>query len=244
MSPSKTNLFVLTGAGISAESGIPTFQATNWRGRQHYELANVEMWQKDPALVWEYYSDRRARIRGVTPNAAHFALAQFEQSKADGRFFLCTQNVDSLHEAACSKNVAHIHGKLLESRCAKCAREPFRDSASYSPGDIPVCQCGGSLRPNVCWFGETPFALEEIYRELQKANVFLAVGTSGAVQPVASFAGFVRGQGGKTIFVGMDEPTNHYSFDDIHIGRASMLLPKILASICSTCNNSTWNLPY
>jgi NAD-dependent deacetylase len=118
------SIFVLTGAGISAESGIPVFQGTSWRGHSHYELANVEAWERDPQLVWEYYSDRRARARDAKPNAAHIALAEWENDLA-GRLFLCTQNVDGLHEAAGSQDVVHIHGKLFESRCAADCGRPL-----------------------------------------------------------------------------------------------------------------------
>src|SRR5437763_15917708 len=157
------NIFVLTGAGISAESGVPVFQATDWRGHSHYELANIEAWRHDPQLVWEYYSERRARARDAKPNPAHIALAELEQSKAFERFFLCTQNVDGLHEAAGSQNVVHIHGKLFESRCAAdCGRPAFADHNGYSEGELPRCACGAPVRPNVCWFGEQPYHLDRI----------------------------------------------------------------------------------
>src|SRR5436305_10958937 len=107
--------FVLTGAGISAESGIQVFQGTCWRGHSHYELANIGAWEKDPTLVWQYYSDRRASARNAKPNAAHLALAQWSKAWGGDRLFLCTQNVDGLHEAAGSEGVVHIHGKLFES---------------------------------------------------------------------------------------------------------------------------------
>ncbi|MBZ5524752.1 MAG: NAD-dependent deacylase, partial [Acidobacteriia bacterium] len=154
------NIFVLTGAGISAESGVPVFQGTNWRGHSHYELANIECWHRDPALVWEYYSERRARARGAQPNPAHAALAEFEQARSSAGFFLCTQNVDGLHEAAGSKNVAHIHGRLFETRCsADCGEPPFEDQKGYPREALPRCRCGALLRPAVCWFGEQPHDL-------------------------------------------------------------------------------------
>src|SRR6476660_6002609 len=108
---SGSQLFVLTGAGVSAESGIPVFQGTNWHGHSHYELANIEAWEKDPKLVWQYYSDRRARAIDAKPNAAHIALAQLAKESSSGGLFLCTQNLDGLHEAAGSEDVVHIHGK-------------------------------------------------------------------------------------------------------------------------------------
>jgi NAD-dependent deacetylase len=173
-------MFVLTGAGISAESGIPVFQGTSWRGHSHYELANIEAWERDPQLVWQYYSARRAAARDARPNAAHLALAELERSSASGSLFLCTQNVDGLHEAAGSKKVVHIHGKLFESRCAAgCGQPAAPDRQSYSTEELPRCACGALLRPSVCWFGEQPYELERVYSELERCDVFMAVGTPG-----------------------------------------------------------------
>src|SRR6266700_6229640 len=180
------NIFVLTGAGISAESGIPVFQGTSWQGRSHYELANIETWHSDPQLVWQYYSDRRRSVQDARPNPAHSALSAFEKSRGSGSFFLCTQNVDGLHEAAGSTEVVHIHGKLFESKCADdCGKPTFSDHHVYSEGELPCCSCGALVRPNVCWFGEQPHHLDRIYDELALCNVFVAIGTSGSVQPVA-----------------------------------------------------------
>lgn len=232
------HIFVLTGAGISAESGIPVFQGTSWRGRSHYELANIETWERDPALVWRYYSDRRAAAGNAQPNAAHKALAEFEKSlkkffekrAAPGSFLLCTQNVDGLHEAAGSKDVVHIHGKLFESRCAAdCGRPAVADRESYSVGDLPRCECGALLRPNVCWFGEQPYRLDRIYQALETCDVFVAIGTSGSVQPVASFVTLLkqRARAAKTIFLGLEEPANASYFDEIRLGPAAEIVPQI-----------------
>ena len=222
--------FVLTGAGISAESGIPVFQGTNWRGHSHYELANIEAWQRDPKLVWEYYSDRRARARPARPNAAHFALARW--AKERDSLFLCTQNVDGLHEAAGSQDVVHIHGKLFESRCAEdCGRPAFADENEYSADELPRCDCGALLRPNVCWFGEQPYQLDRIYGALESCEAFLAIGTSGSVEPVASFVTLLKQKPrpAKTIFLGLTEPANARYFDEIHLGPAAEVVPRRLA---------------
>ena len=227
-------LFVLSGAGISAESGIPVFQGTNWRGHSHYELANIDAWHRDPEIVWEYYSERRLRARDAKPNAAHKALAEFERQSAGARFFLCTQNVDGLHEAAGSKNVVHIHGKLFESKCADdCGRGAVSDYAIYAPQNLPRCTCGALVRPNVCWFGEQPFELDRVYRELELCNIFLAIGTSGSVQPVAGFVGMLkrRPDPATTIYVGLEEPANSHAFDQIHLGPASSLVTKVLRGL-------------
>jgi NAD-dependent protein deacetylase/lipoamidase len=233
------HIFVLTGAGISAESGIPVFQGTSWRGRSHYELANIETWERDPALVWQYYSDRRSAAGRAQPNAAHRALAEFEKSAIPGSFLLCTQNVDGLHEAAGSRDVVHIHGKLFESRCAAdCGRSAGADRETYS-GDLPRCECGALLRPNVCWFGEQPYQLDRVYQALEMCDVFVAIGTSGSVQPVASFVTLLkqRGRAAKTIFLGLEEPANARYFDEIRIGPAAEVTPQVLQALTKLLHN-------
>lgn len=230
----KTNIFVLTGAGISAESGVPVFQGTNWRGRSHYELANIEAWHRDPALVWEYYSERRSRARDVKPNPAHAALAEFERTRSASGFFLCTQNVDGLHEAAGSKNIIHIHGRLFVTRCsAECGAPPFDDLQGYRPDALPRCKCGAMLRPDVCWFGEQLHDLDRVFRELERCMLFIAIGTSGSVQPVASFAGMLKGraQPARTVYLGLDEPANAGYFDVVKLGPASKIVPEALGAL-------------
>lgn len=226
------HIFVLTGAGISAESGIPVFQGTNWRGHSHYELANIEAWERDPALVWQYYSDRRAAAINAQPNAAHKALAEFARSVSPASFLLCTQNVDGLHEAAGSKDVVHVHGKLFESRCAEeCVRPAIADRKSYAADDLPRCECGALLRPNVCWFGEQPYHLDRVYQALESCNVFVAIGTSGSVQPVASFVTLLkqRPRSTTTIFLGLEEPANARYFDEVRLGTAAETVPQLFA---------------
>src|SRR5215469_13159651 len=183
-------LFVLTGAGVSAESGIPTFRGVNgiWRNYRIEDVASPHAWARDPRLVWEFYSMRRRLAAAARPNPAHFALARLEENLSE-RLFLCTQNVDNLHEQAGSKGVVHMHGELFKSRCDSCRRLPFDDVQLYeSPSELPLCSCGGKIRPHICWFGETPFHLDRIFAALDEATLFLAVGTSGSVEPAASFA--------------------------------------------------------
>lgn len=226
------DVFILTGAGISAESGIPTFQGTNWRGLSHYDLANIEAWERDPALVWQYYSDRRTKARDAKPNAAHLALAEWDKELKD-KPFLCTQNVDGLHEAAGSEDVVHIHGKLFESRCAEdCGVPAFADFNSYSAENLPRCACGALARPNVCWFGEQPYHLDRISHALDACKLFLAIGTSGSVQPVASFVNMIKQRPipATTIYVGLEAPANVNAFDQVHLGKASQVLPQVLHS--------------
>lgn len=233
--------FVLTGAGISADSGIPVFQGTSWHGHSHYDLANIESWERDPELVWQYYSDRRASARHAKPNAAHIALAHWAKDPAAGRLFLCTQNVDGLHEAAGSENVVHIHGKLFESRCAADCGEPaLADDNSYAADALPRCSCGALLRPNVCWFGEQPYHLNRIYHELEMCATFIAIGTSGSVQPVASFVTLLKqkAQPAQTIFLGLTEPANAQYFDKVHLGAAAELVPRILSKLLESKTSS------
>jgi NAD-dependent deacetylase len=231
------NVFVLTGAGISAESGIPVFQGTSWRGYSHYQLASIDAWRSNPQLVWEYYSERRQRARDAKPNPAHLALANFERS-APSRFFLCTQNVDGLHEAAGSRAVVHIHGKLFESRCAAgCGQPAVADQDSYPEGRLPRCSCGALMRPNVCWFGEQPYHLDCVFGELELCDHFLAIGTSGSVEPVASFVALLQQKQSATraIYLGLAEPANASFFDEVHLGPASSVVPKILGGLDKRC---------
>ena len=229
-------IFVLTGAGISAESGLGVFRGEGglWRNYRPEEVANISAWERDPRLVWDFYSMRRERHRAAKPNAAHFALAELEQRVRDD-FFLCTQNVDSLHEQAGSQRLAHIHGKLCESKCDSCPRLPFADDASYE-GDLPKCECGGGIRPNVVWFGEAlPQAeLAKTFAELDRCDMFIAIGTSGVVEPVASFVRHVKSRPKvRAIFCGIEQPMNAPRFDELFIGPATEQVPKIVAALQS-----------
>lgn len=226
-------LFILTGAGVSAESGISTFRGVNglWRNYRIEEVASPDAWHRDPHLVWEFYSMRRKAASGAKPNPAHVALAKLEWELKEG-LFLCTQNVDSLHEQAGSKKVAHMHGELFKSRCDACSRPPFEDHASYEPpAGLPRCECGGTIRPHICWFGEVPFELDRIFRALDECTIFMAIGTSGVVEPAASFVAHVRGRA-RTIYVGPEEPANRKAFSECHLGKAGGVLPELLKLFC------------
>ena len=228
---STDRVFILAGAGVSAESGIPTFRGMGglWRSYQIEEVVSPGAWHRDPQLVWEFYSMRRRVASAAKPNPAHFALAKLENALRE-RLFVCTQNVDSLHEQAGSRNVVHMHGELFKSRCDGCSRSPFDDTNLYEPPiDIPRCACGGRIRPHICWFGEVPFELDRIYRALDGCTVFIAVGTSGVVEPAASFVAYVGGRA-RTIYVGPEPPANAASFTECYLGKAGELLPKLIAA--------------
>jgi NAD-dependent deacetylase len=230
LSPCATDrIFVLTGAGISAESGIPTFRGEGglWKNHRIEEVGSPNAWRRDPQLVWDFYSMRRRVASAAKPNLGHFALAKLEQ-KLQERLFLCTPNVDNLHEQAGSSNVVHMHGELFKSRCEKCSRDPFDDTNTYEqPAEIPHCECGGQIRPHICWFGEIPFHLDQIKEALSNCTVFMAVGTSGVVEPAASFAALAR-HCARTIYVGPEEPANRNAFTEVWLGTAAEVLPKLL----------------
>ena len=232
----KDRVFVLTGAGVSAESGLPTFRGAGgiWRGYRAQDVATPEAFRANPEMVWQFYSERRKKHAGVTANAAHFALADLERRLGE-RLFLCTQNVDSLHEQAGSKRVVHMHGRLMQTRCSResCRSKPFDDERLYmSRSEIPTCeQCGSLLRPHVCWFGEVPYAMDHIFVELRACTVLLTVGTSGVVEPAASFVRVARSHHARTIYVGLEEPANREFFDHVVEGKAGEVLPALLKNL-------------
>ena len=225
-------VFLLTGAGISAESGIPTFRDAGgwWRNYRLEDVASPAAWSRDPGLVWEFYSMRRGVALAARPNPAHFAIAGLEQ-RCLGRFFLCTQNVDNLHELAGSKTVIHMHGELFKSRCDRCPSPPFEDVNTYEPPTaVPRCKCGGHIRPHICWFGEVPFELDRIYRALDQCTLFVAAGTSGLIEPAASFVGRLGGRA-RTAYVGVETPANASLFTECYTGKAGELLPGLLSHL-------------
>ena len=225
-------IFVLTGAGISAESGLPTFRASDglWAGHRIEDVCTPEAWQRNPGLVWEFYSGRRADGAKAEPNPAHFALAELE-ARLGERFFLCTQNVDDLHERAGSVRLVHMHGELAKSRCENgCGRAPVEDRAVYrSLDEVGRCACGGLLRPHIVFFGEIPLEMERIQEEIQKATLMVVVGTSGSVYPAANFVHWARLGGSRTVYVGPEAPLNASAFTHVVEGKAGEVLPGLFA---------------
>ncbi len=230
------DVFVLTGAGISAESGIATFRDANglWENHRVEDVASPEGFAADPRVVWRFYGERRAQALTVAPNPAHRALAALEARLGDG-LFLCTQNVDGLHEAGGSHQVVHMHGELFKTRCAdpECERPPFADTR-HDFAELPRCPCGALQRPHIVWFGEVPFDMHRIRRRVQKADVFVCIGSSGVVYPAAGLVGEMQyrrsmGHRVRTIYVGLEAPANADQFDEVHEGKAGELLPGLLA---------------
>ncbi len=225
-------VFVLTGAGISAESGLPTFRAEDglWAGHRVEDVCTPEAWKRDPAGVWEFYSARRAAGEKAKPNPAHIALAELE-ARLGERFFLCTQNVDDLHERAGSVRMVHMHGELAKARCEReCGRAPVEDHAIYgSLSEVGRCACGGRLRPHIVFFGEIPLEMERIQEEIAKATLMVVVGTSGSVYPAANFVHWARLGGARTVYVGPEAPLNASAFTHVVEGKAGVVLPGLFS---------------
>jgi len=230
-------LFILTGAGISADSGIPTIRDSSglWQNHRVEDVASPAGWNRDPALVWCFYSERREATRSARPNDAHLALAELERVVGE-RMVVCTQNIDRLHEKAGSQKVVHVHGDLFRSRCSDvtCATDSVEDEGLYQQADkLPRCpSCGSLMRPDIVWFGEEPRHLREIDEALEHCTVFVAIGTSGVVHPVAGFVKFLRARrpATHTMYVGPKAPDNAESFDEFLRGNATTLVPGLLSA--------------
>jgi len=233
-----TRLLVLTGAGVSAESGVPTFRDANglWESHPIEQVATPEGFDADPRLVWRFYSERRRKAKTVHPNPGHLALAEADGRMGD-RFLLVTQNVDGLHRRAGSRRLVEIHGSLFETRCSVCPRAPFPDEREYL-GDPPPCEeCrtrgrDGRLRPAVVWFGEVldPARLSQISSFIDDARgqlVFLAVGTSGVVYPAAGLVVQARAAGGETWLVNAEAADNTRAFHHFVKGPSGKVLPEL-----------------
>jgi NAD-dependent deacetylase len=231
-------IFVLTGAGISAESGLATFRDSDglWAGHAIEDVCTPEAWDRNPELVWQFYSARRQAAANAQPNPAHLALANLESrllgSPIKDRFFLCTQNVDDLHEKAGSRRLVHMHGELFVSRCsAECGRPPVVDDALYaSLAEVARCECGAPLRPHIVWFGETPMEMDRIGEEIRQSTIMLVVGTSGSVYPAANFVRLARQAGARTVYVGPEPPLNASAFTQVVLGKAGAVLPTLLGT--------------
>lgn len=225
---SSRSLAVLTGAGVSAESGVPTFRGPDglWRDRNPQELATPEAFEADPFLVWEWYDWRRSIISRKAPNPAHHAIAELEKRRLE--FTLITQNVDGLHQMAGSRKVLELHGSIWTARCVECG-------GSSENRDVPIkilprCACGGLLRPGVVWFGE-PLPEDVLLRSFEAcsgADCVLVVGTSGVVQPAASLALRAKGAGAFVAEINLEETPLSKAADLRLAGRAGELMPALL----------------
>jgi NAD-dependent deacetylase len=225
-----SSVVVLTGAGISAESGVPTFRGQGglWKKFRAEDLATPAAFARNPRLVWEWYDSRRAALARVEPNAGHRALAQLEARKP--RFTLVTQNVDGLHDRAGSRNVVKLHGDIWALRCLRCGRER-RNERTPLPELPPCCECGGMLRPGVVWFGE-PLPVEAwelAQKATREAEVLLVVGTSATVYPAAGLVPLAMSAGARVIECNVEETPFSSGLDRSLRGRAGELLPQLIA---------------
>jgi NAD-dependent deacetylase len=231
----RRSLVVLTGSGISADSGLATFRGAGglWEGHRVEDVATPEAWAEHPETVWRFYQLRRAALSTVEPNAAHRALRLLEErvTGSGHDFLLVTQNVDDLHERAGSSPL-HMHGELLRLACVRCGRSA-REDQSFDPERFLACpSCAHPrLRPDVVWFGEIPYGFGEIRRAAEECTHFLAVGTSGLVYPAAGFLGLARGAGATTIVNSLDEPENLDPRDRFLPGRAAEVLPRLVEEL-------------
>ena len=219
------NIVILTGAGISAESGLATFRGPGglWEGHRVEDVCTPEALAHDPVLVHRFYDERRAALGRVEPNPAHRAIARLQRDWP-GEVLLVTQNVDDLHERAGSPQVLHMHGALLSALCAHCGVR------SRWEGDLPPATCCGdcdvaALRPDIVFFGEMPYEMERIEAALARADLFVSIGTSGAVYPAAGFVQATRHHGAATLELNLEPSAGSAWFDETRLGPAGELVP-------------------
>lgn len=232
--PKYKSIVVLTGAGVSAESGIKTFRAVDglWEDHRVEDVATPEAFERNPQLVQRFYNERRRPLyqHEVKPNAAHLALAKLEQ-QFSGEFLLVTQNIDNLHEQAGSENLLHMHGEVLKIRCR------FSERVFNCERDIDVdekCECcglAGALRPHIVWFGEMPLHMDEISQALSNCDLFVSLGTSGNVYPAAGFVQMANHAGAKTIEINLEASQVASAFDEAIYGQAGDVLPLWVDSV-------------
>ncbi len=224
------NIVILTGAGVSAESGIDTFRAganggpSLWEQHRVEDVATPEAFERDPDLVHRFYDMRRAAIQTKEPNPAHFALAKLDAQWA-GELLIVTQNVDDLHERAGARRVLHMHGEHLNAWCTACDTRSRWTGPLLDRPPCPVCEAP-ALRPDVVWFGEMPYRMDAIYAALRSADLFVSIGTSGAVYPAAGFVRDARELGARTLELNLERSQGSSWFDETRLGPASELVPE------------------
>jgi NAD-dependent deacetylase len=226
------NIVVLTGAGISAESGLATFRGDDglWEGHRVEDVATPEAYRRDPALVHEFYDARRARLAEVEPNAAHRALARLD-SQWPGDFLLVTQNVDDLHERAGSTRLVHMHGSNVQGWCLACDGRFGWAGPMGEGAQCPSCAAIGRVRPDIVWFGEMPYEMDRIEAAIRECDLFVSIGTSGAVYPAAGFVQTARYCGAQTLEINLEPSLGSFLFDESRNGKASREVPKWVAEM-------------
>lgn len=222
-------VFVLTGAGVSAESGLSTFRDAGgaWTRLDFRDVATPEGFARDPERVHGFYNARRANLTKTEPNAAHRALGalQVALKARGGRLYLCTQNVDDLHERGGASEVVHMHGELRRARCARCGWADAWLTDLSTTLICPACEQPGGLRPDVVWFGETPLHMDEIWEAVADSDLFVAIGTSGAVYPAAGLVEVAKRAGVRTCEINLQPSDNARRFDERFYGPATEVVP-------------------
>jgi len=223
------NIFILTGAGISAESGLPTFTGFDglWSGHRISDVCSPEALARNPDLVCAFYDERKSEAARAEPNAAHVALAKLEMLWRDaskGEFFLVTQNVDDLHERAGSERIIHAHGQLNSAFCVECGWQGPRHARLEGNRECPACE-RDALRPDIVLFGEAPRHMRQIEAALERCDLFVAIGTSGTVYPAAGFVNIAKAHGAATHRFDIKLPDAHDQFDVCHLAPAAKILP-------------------
>jgi NAD-dependent deacetylase len=221
------NIVILTGAGISAESGLATFRGPDglWEGHRVEDVATPQAFQRDPELVQRFYDARRAQLSEVEPNAAHAALARLD-AEWRGGLLIVTQNVDDLHERAGARRVLHMHGELKSAWCLSCdARQSWEGPLRHGHGCL-ACGTAGMLRPDIVWFGEMPYEMERIDAAIMDADLFVSIGTSGAVYPAAGFVQTARYAGAHTLEMNLEPSLGSIYFHETRTGPAGTLVPE------------------
>jgi NAD-dependent deacetylase len=226
------DIVILTGAGVSAESGLATFRGPGglWEGHRVEDVCTPEALARDEALVLGFYDERRAALATVEPNAAHRALAKLD-AEWPGKLLIVTQNVDDLHERAGAKRLVHIHGELLSALCRACGEhEPFT-GAMIGGTVCSACGAVDALRPDIVFFGEMPYEMERIERALMACDLFVSIGTSGAVYPAAGFVQIANATNAWTLELNIEPSVGTHYFDDGNYGAASQLVPQWVESV-------------
>ncbi len=226
------SIVVLTGAGISVESGLPTFRGADglWEGHRVEEVASPDGFAREPLLVHRFYNLRRAALHQVEPNAAHLALARLER-EWQGDFLLITQNVDDLHDRAGSQRLLHMHGELRRARCTHCGASSSWVTALSPQTACPSCVQTGGMRPDIVWFGEVPMHLEACFTALSQADLFVAIGTSVTVYPAAGFVSLVAARSETRTLELNQEATGNPLFHEVRLGRATETVPELVAEL-------------
>ncbi len=225
------NIVVLTGAGISAESGIQTFRAQDglWENHRIEDVATPEGFARDPELVQDFYNQRRRKLQdpAIQPNPAHIALGRLER-ELEGQVTVVTQNIDNLHERGGTNNIIHMHGELLKARCSE-SNQVIEHNDDIHMGELcHCCQIPAQMRPHIVWFGEMPLRMGEIYHAIEQADLFVSIGTSGVVYPAAGFVHDARMHGAHTIEINLEPSAVETEFEEKRYGKASEEVPKLV----------------